>query len=208
MDFLIYNEKCLWLIKTGISKFHSHVHSFQPFFCHCSHIKTCFCSEKIDLVSHMESTNGKNRRAEVDYCSFWSWTGTTVSLPAPNSTARKANTLKLANLKWEVECEQPPDCVTLRQRGLRRAPVKCQPARPAHAPVLLPSCSRGNLLVPSRSCSRVYKWLLRNARIDCGSTASGPSVPLPSEAWTHWECNRCGNLELGVNLLCSVHRLL
>lgn len=60
MDFLINNKKKFVDYKNGyFPSFHSHSHSFKPFFCHCLHIKTCFCSEKTDLVSPMELTNKK-----------------------------------------------------------------------------------------------------------------------------------------------------
>lgn len=32
MDFLINNKKILWIIKTVFPSFHSHSHSFKPFF--------------------------------------------------------------------------------------------------------------------------------------------------------------------------------
>lgn len=61
MDFLINNKKKFVDYKNGYFQVSTHIHIvlIKPFFCHCLHIKTCFCSEKIDLVSHMELTNKK-----------------------------------------------------------------------------------------------------------------------------------------------------
>lgn len=128
-------------------------------------------------------------------------------LPSPQSTAQRRDTLPLVNLKWEHRFS---NCQLryVKAASPRAQALPTPAARAGHVRGLALLVLTRDLLVPPRACFQLTCRLIRNTRINCWLHRFWIQCPSPFRSLNTLECNRCCSLELDVNLLCSVHRLL